>query len=205
MKILSFKKHSKEELIKRLKKVTLLHSSNTDNPIYVYKNAEIELVTLPVSILIPEQFYQIERVLGKLKDLQEALREKNIDMFNLNGYVSSYVTNESKKIHTLLPVVVEYQREKNGSVIPIILDGCHRISIARSQRLKTAQVIKIAKVDEKYPILGYVNPYGWQDVKLVQTAPDKKDKRLWRFPLEDVYKYYRNFNSAFENVGEPRR
>ncbi|KKQ38047.1 MAG: hypothetical protein US55_C0016G0001, partial [Candidatus Levybacteria bacterium GW2011_GWC2_37_7] len=48
MKILSFKKHSKEELIKRLKKVTLLHSSNTDNPIYVYKNAEIELVTLPV-------------------------------------------------------------------------------------------------------------------------------------------------------------
>jgi len=154
MKILSFKKHSKEELIKRLKKVTLLHSSNTDNPIYVYKNAEIELVTLPVSILIPEQFYQIERVLGKLKDLQEALREKNIDMFNLNGYVSSYVTNESKKIHTLLPVVVEYQREKNGSVIPIILDGCHRISIARSQRLKTAQVIKIAKVDEKYPILG---------------------------------------------------
>lgn len=204
MKILSLRKHSKEELLRRLRKVTLLHSSKTKNPVYVYRNSEIELVNLPVSVLIPEQFYQIESLLRKLRDLQKALREKNIDMFNLDGYVSSYVTNESKKIHTLLPVVVECQREKDGSVIPIILDGYHRISIARSQKLKTVQVIRVAKVDEKHPILGYVNPHGWQDVRLVKTAPEKKNKRLWRFPLKEVYKYYRDFNSAFENVGKPR-
>lgn len=204
MKILKYQKHSREELLRRLRKVTLLHSSKTKNPIYVYKNAEIRLIDLPVSALIPEQFYQIEEVLRKLKDLQKALREKHVDMFNLNGYVSSYVTSESKKIHTLLPVVVECQREKDGSVVPIILDGCHRISIARSQKLKTVQVIEIAKVDEKYPILGYVNPHGWRDVELVKTAPEKKNKRLWRFPLKEVYKYYRDFNSAFENVGKPR-
>jgi hypothetical protein len=53
-------------------------------------------------------------------------------------------------------------------------------------------------------VFGYVNPKGWEDVKLMKTAPSKKDKRHWRFPIEEAYKYYRNFNSAFENVGKPR-
>lgn len=204
MKILNYKKHSKEELIKRLRKVTLLHSSKTKNPIYVYKNAEIELTNLPVSALMPENFYQIEEVLLNLRNLQKALRGRNIDIFNLNGYVS-YVTDESKKGYTLLPIIVEYQLEKDGSINPIILDGCHRISIARSRKLDTVQVIKIAKVNKKYPVFGLANPNGWQDVKLVQTVPLKKDKRLWRFPLKEVYKYYRDFNSAFDNVGKPRK
>lgn len=204
MKILDFKKHSKEELIKRLRKVTLLHSSKTKNPIHVYKKAEIKLTNLPISILMPENFYQIEEVLLNLKNLKKAFKEKNIDIFNLNGYVS-YVTDEDKNDYTLLPVIIEYQREKDGSVNPIILDGLHRISIARSQKLDTVQVIKIAKVNKKYPIYGYVNPNGWEDVKLVKTAPDKQNKRFWRFPLKEVYKYYRDFDSAFENVGKPRK
>lgn len=204
MKIISLQKHSEEELLRRLRRVTLLHSSKTKKPIYVYKNAEIELVSLPVSILMPENFYQIEKVLLNLRNLQKALKKKNIDIFNLSGYVS-YATDENKNAYTLLPVIIEYQREKDGSVNPIILDGCHRISIARSQKLETVQVIKITKVSEKYPVFGLVNLHGWQDVKLVQVAPDKKDKRLWRFPLREVYKYYRDFNSAFENVGQPRK
>lgn len=203
MKILSLQKHSKEELLKRLRQVTLLHSSKTKNPIYIYKSAEIELVNLLTSILLPEQLYEIEGQLEKLKDLKKALREKNIDMFNLSGYVS-YLTNEGRNVHTLLPVIIEYQKEKDGSINPIILDGCHRISVARSQKLKIVQVIKVAKVDEKHPVFGHANPHGWRDVRLVQAAPDKKDKRLWRFPLSEVYKYYRDFNSAFENVGQPR-
>jgi len=135
MKILKYKKYPKEELIKRLKRVTLLHSSNTKNHIYVYKNAEIELTHLPVSTLAPHQFYQIEDVLLELRNLQKALEEKNIDIFNLNGY-ASYVTNESENTYTLLPVIVEYQAEKDGSINPIILDGLHRISIARSQKVR---------------------------------------------------------------------
>lgn len=204
MKILKYKTYPKEELIKRLKKVTLLHSSNTKNPIYVYKNAEIEINYLPVSSLMPHQFYQIEEVLLKLRNLQKALREKNIDIFNLNGYVS-YTTDESKNAYTLLPVVIEYQREKDGSIDPIILDGLHRISVARSQKLDTVQVIKAAKVNVKYPVFGYANPNGWQDVKFVKAPPDRKNKRFWRFPLEEVYKYYRDFNSTFANVGKPRK
>lgn len=203
MKILNLQKYTKEELIKKLRQVTLLHSSQTKDPIYVYKNAEIELTNLPVSTLMPGNFYQIEGTLLNLRNLQKALKKKNIDIFNLNGYIS-YATDESKHVHTLLPVIVEYQPEEDGSINPIILDGLHRISIARSQRRERVQVIKIIKVNKKYPVYGLINPHGWRDVKLVQTVPDKKDKRLWRFPLKEVYRYYRNFNSVFEEVGKPR-
>lgn len=204
MKILNLQKHAKEEMIKKLRQVTLLHSSKTKNPIYIYKNAEIKLTKISVFDLMPESFYLIERTLAKLKSLQKALAQKNIDIFNLNGYVS-YTTDESKNTYTLLPVVIEYQREKDGSVNPVILDGLHRISIARSQKINTVQVIKVTKVNKKYPVYGLVNPHGWQDVKLVQAVPDNKDKRFWRFPLREVYQYYRDFNSVFEDVGKPRK
>lgn len=204
MKIFNLQKHAKEELIKKLKQITLLRSSQTKNPIYIYKHAKIELTRIPVSDLMPESFYLITRTLSNLKKLRRALVQENIDIFNLNGYVS-YATDESKNTYTLLPVVIEYQREKDGSVKPVILDGLHRLSIARSQKIERVQVIKITKVSRKYPVYGFVNPHGWQDVKLVQTVPDKKDKRLWRFPLKEVYRYYRDFNSVFREVGKPRK
>jgi len=203
MRIIQYKKHSREELINRLRKVTLLHSSNTPNPIYVYKNAQIELDFIPVSTILPSQFYYLEESLLKVGKIQEALIEQNIDLFNLGGFVN-YVTNESDIMYNLLPVVVEYQMEKDGSINAIILDGLHRVILARENNLKKIQVIKIAKVSKDFPHPAYVNPKGWEDVRLMKTPPAKKDKRHWRFPINKAYKYYRDFNSAFENVGKPR-
>lgn len=203
MKILKYKKYSKDELINNLRKVTLLHSSKTASPIYVYENAEIELAHIPVSSILPSQSYYLEEPLLRVGEIQEALMEYNLDLFSLDGFVN-YVTNESDVMYNLLPIMVEYQMEKDGSINPIILDGIHRVILARKKNLKKIQVIKIANVSKDFPHPAYANPNGWQDVKLVQTAPDKKDKRLWRFPLGEVYKYYRNFNSAFDNVGKPR-
>lgn len=203
MKIIKYKKHSKEELISKLRKVTLLHSSNTPNPIYVYKNAQVELTHIPVSSILPSQFYYLEESLLKVGKIQEALAEHNFDLFSLDGFVN-YVTNESDITYNLLPIVVEYQMEKDGSINPIILDGLHRVILARKKNLKKIQVIKIANVTKDFPHPAYANPKGWEDVKLMKTPPSKKDKRHWRFPIEEAYKYYRNFNSAFKNVGKPR-
>lgn len=205
MKILNYKKHSKEELIKRLRKVTLLHSSKTKNPIYVYKNAEIELTHMPVSSIMPSQFYQLEESLLRVGRIQQALREYNLDLFNLSGYVN-YVTNESGDIsYDLLPVIIEYQMERNGIAYPLIVDGIHRIILARIQKKDAIQVIKIANVNKDYPYPAYANPKGWEDVIPVFSVPKLKDKRYWRFPIEKAYNYYRNFNSVFENVGQPKK
>ena len=203
MQILKYKKYSKEELISRLRKVTLLYSSNTGSPIYVYKNTQIELSEIPVSTILPSQFYYLEEPLLKVGKIQKALAEHNLDLFSLDGFVN-YVTNESDVMYSLLPIVVEYQMEKDGRINPIILDGIHRVILAREKNLKKIQVIKIAKVSKDFPHPAYANPKGWKDVKLMKVAPSKRDKRHWRFPTEEVDKYYRNFNSAFENVGKPR-
>lgn len=203
MRILQYKKHSKDELISRLRKVTLLHSSSTQNPIYAYKDAEVELSEIPVSSILPSQFYYLEEPLLRVERIREALAEHNLDLFSLDGFIS-YQTNESDITYSLLPVVVEYQKEIDGSINPIIVDGIHRVILARKKNLKNVQVVKIGNVSKDYPYPGYVNPNGWEDVELAKISPEKKDKRHWRFPIEEAYKYYRDFNSAFENVGKPR-
>ena len=204
MKILKYKKYSKEELIRGLRKVTLLHPSDTGNSIYVYKDADIELTHIPASSIMPSQFYQLEESLLRVGRIQQALREHNLDLFNLGGYVN-YVTNESGDTsYDLLPVIIEYQMERDGTTYPLIVDGIHRIILARIQKKDTIQVIKIDNVNKDYPYPAYANPKGWEDVIPMLSAPKLKDKRHWRFPIEKAYNYYRNFNSVFENVGQPK-
>lgn len=203
MRITRVKRHSEKKLLDNLRKVTLLGSSDKKPPISIYRDANVELVDIPVSSIIPSQFYQLEESFLRVKAIQKALYVHNLDLFHLDGYVS-YTVNESDEKYDLLPVIVEYQMEKDGKVNPIIVDGIHRMILARRQERQTIQVIKIANVDMKYPYPAYPNPRGWKDVKMMLSAPELKDKRYWRFPVDIAYNYYRNFNSVFKNVGKPK-
>ncbi len=203
MKILNYKKYPKDKLINKLRKVTLLDSSKINNKIYIYKNADIELSNISVSSILPSQFYFLKASLLKVENIQKALKKQNIDLFNLGGYLS-YYTDEGDIEYNLLPIIIEMQKEKDSSINPIIVDGIHRVILARKQGLKEIQVIKIFNVSKDYPFPGFVNPKGWEQVKSMSSPPDSKNKRPWRFPIEVAYKYYRNFSSAFENVGKPR-
>ncbi|EKD64860.1 MAG: hypothetical protein ACD_50C00281G0003 [uncultured bacterium] len=204
MRIKKHKKYSKEDLIERMRKITLLHSTGSKNSVYVYKNANIEVDYIAVSKIVPSQFYYLEKVLSKIGEVEKALRNLKIDLFDLEGHIS-YQTNESDYRFSLLPVIVEYQREEDGTISPMILDGLHRVLLARKKNLKKIKAVKISNVDLEHPVFGHPNPGGWEDVKSVKTVPDKKNKRLWRFPVDEAYKYYRDFNSAFGNVGKPRK
>lgn len=203
MKILKYKKYPKEELIRKLRKVSLLHSSKTDNPIYLYKEASIEVSDMPVSLIMPSQLYQLEESLLRVNKIQKALTQKNIDLYNLDGFIS-YVTSESDTYYTLLPIIIEFQAEKNGLINPLIVDGIHRIIMAKNQKQEKIQVVKISNVNKDFPYPAFVNSNGWSDVKLMDKPPLPENKRNWRFPIEKAYSYYRDFNSAFENVGKPR-
>ena len=178
MKILRYNKHSKDELINKLRQVTLLHSTKTANPIYVFEDADIEVGEIPVSTIRPSQFYYLEKSLSKVGEIKKALKEHNIDLFNLDGFVS-YITNESDVEYNLLPVILEYQKEKDGTIHPIILDGIHRVILARKENLQKIQVVKIANVSKDFPYPAYVNSRGWEQVLPVKSPPEQKDKRNW--------------------------
>ena len=204
MRIFQYKKHSKDELINKLRQVTLLSSSNTTSPIYVYKDAQIELTNVAVSDIVPSQFYYLEESLSKVGEIQKALKEHGMDIYNLDGFVN-YITDESDIKYNLLPIILEYQKEIDGSINPIILDGIHRVILARKENLQKIQVVKISNVSKDFPYPAYVNSRGWEEVLPVRFPPEQKDKRNWRFPITEVNKYYRDLNSVFENIGEQRK
>ncbi|OGH20591.1 MAG: hypothetical protein A3D74_02075 [Candidatus Levybacteria bacterium RIFCSPHIGHO2_02_FULL_37_13] len=204
MRILQYKKHSKGELINKLRLVTLLHSSNTPNPIYVFKDADIDLGYIPVESIVPSQFYYLKGSLSKVEEIEKAFKEHGVELFNLNGFIN-YTSNENSINYNLLPVIIEYQKEKDGSINPIILDGIHRVIMARNQKRGKIQVVKISNVSKDFPYPGYVNSRGWEEVLPVQFPPEQKDKRNWRFSITEVNKYYRDLNSVFENLGGQRK
>lgn len=198
MKIIRVIKHSEKELIDALRRVSLLH----DAAIFPYQHAQIQMEDMQPGEIHPSQFYYLEDAVLKIADLEKALAVHNIDVFNLHGFVEYWT--EDGNVYTLLPPIVEYQLDQKGKIVPLLNDGIHRILYAQRKNVDHMQVVVIKHADEKYPLMGYPNPNGWKDVKVVEKAPEPKDKRIWRVPVEQGYTLYRNFNSAFGSVGKPR-
>lgn len=198
MKIVEIKKHSEQELIAALRRVSLLHNTT----VFPYQHAQIQLDNIAVKDIHPSQFYYLEDAVLQIRDLENALQKHGVDLFHINGYLT-YKTFEGS-LCTLLPPIVEYQTDQQGNIVPLLNDGIHRILYAQRKGKEAIQVVSIRHADEKYPLMGYPNPNGWRDVKAAEKVPEPKDKRIWRVPVEQGYMLYRNFNSVFESVGKPR-
>ena len=99
MKILNYKKHSKEELIKKLRKVILLNSEKR-KPIFVYKNSLIGLKKVESSNQLVLNLYKIFK------------KKYNQDIFNMSGYVT-YSSND--KSYTFVPPIIEYIENSKGN------------------------------------------------------------------------------------------
>lgn len=200
MKIKNYKKYSEKDLIKSLRKIILLNSEKKGKPIFVYKVASIELKKVDIKELLPIQLYQLtssNKLIAKLyKILEEEYKE---DIFNMKGYVK-YISNS--KHYALIPPVIECVRGPKGNIQKIIIDGLHRILLAKKIKKQkiTAIIIKHVFKELNLPVV----PNSWEELKIVTTAPESRYKRKWLVPPEKGYLYYRNFQSVFENIGQPR-
>jgi len=118
------------------------------------------------------------------------------------GYVVFSVDDDPTPI-TILPPIIETSFEADNIDRLIINDGMHRCYLARVIGLKP-DVIVVKNVSKKHPYYAYPLPGGWNDVALVSDLSNVPLKKFHRLP-EPLYKsMYRDFNSAFENVGGPR-
>lgn len=125
VEIVKVKHLSEDELISRLRNVTMLQDEST-RP---YENAFISLENICIEDLFPPQRYVLKQELLKVRELKWRLEEHGIDLFQLNGFVRITLAGESEPID-LLPPVIEERIEKNGRVAHIINDGMHRIYTA---------------------------------------------------------------------------
>ncbi|NMB40793.1 MAG: hypothetical protein GX996_02525 [Firmicutes bacterium] len=196
MKITKVEMHSEQKLIDRLRKVTLLNNHD----FYIYQDALMSLEKISTDFLSPAQYYVLDSALERVVQLKWELLKNGVNIYELNGYVTLHFEDHMQCID-LLPPVVEESIENNGSVVNLINDGMHRLFMARLDMV-VPQVVFIRGVPKQYPYYAYPAPNGWQDAVLVEKVPKNLLKKWHR--IESYRDLYRNFNSAFQNVGRPR-
>ena len=200
MKILKYKKHAKKELIRNLRRVILLNSKKTGKPVFVYENTLIELKEVKIEDLVPLQLYQLKSVNKLIMNLNKIFRKKyKEDIFHMNGYC---VYESDNKKYTFIPPIVERVGSSSGKMQNVVIDGLHRILLAIRLKKKKATVIMIKNTPKK--LFLPVVPNAWKEMKIVEIPPKSEHRRRWLVPPDEGYLFYRDFNSAFDNVGEPR-
>ena len=196
MRIEKVDHHPPEELFARLRNVTMLKAPE----VYPYREAEIALREMPTSLLHPAQRYVLLPELLKVRALRWELARLGHDLFHLGGYLTVWVAGAEAPID-LLPPVVEESREADGSVVNIVNDGMHRVYLARLE-WAVPEVVFIRGVPPHLPYYAFPNRTQWEGIDLLEDLPETYVKKWHRIP--DYHTLYRNFNSAFENVGAPR-
>ena len=197
MKITDVMQFPVEKLIANLRDVTMLK----DKDVKPYENATIEVQEVDPDFLYPAQRYVLTKELEKVRDLEWALKGLGIDLFKLNGFVRIKVEGVEHWID-VLPPIVEETIERNGDATDIINDGMHRMMHARMSWVYP-QCVVIRDVPKELPYYAYPIPDGdWDQVKILDSIPKTFIKKWHRTP--DNKKLYRDFNSAFMNVGGPR-
>ena len=196
VKIVKVEKHGAGELIERLRRVSML----TNPEIFIYRESLVSLEKIRTEFLSPPQSYILSAELQKVRNLRWQLKEFGVELFSLDGYVSVYLEGYEEPVD-VLPPVVEESVEQDGSVHNIICDGMHRVSLARMEWV-IPQVVFIRGIPRDKPYYAYPVPGGWNQVVIRDDLPEGFIKKWHR--IKEYKTLYRDFNSAFTNVGGPR-
>lgn len=197
IKIITAQVFSSTELTQRLRNVTMLE----DRSVKPYENAMISLEKIAVEDLFPAQRYVLKRELEKVRALKWELQKHGIDIFNLDGFVRMEVRDSDEPVD-LLPPIIEESIERNGRITHIINDGMHRIFLAYLEWV-IPQVVFIRGVPKDLPYYAYPIPEkNWSAIEMRDSIPPELLKKWHR--IEKNKQLYRDFNSAFKNVGGPR-
>lgn len=196
MRIISLERFPSDILIEKLRLVTMLKAPD----VRVYERAFISLERVAVAALAPPQNYILRPEFVKVRELKWALEEHGIDLFRLDGFVRMRIEGAAEPVD-LLPPIVEESIEADGSVHFIVNDGMHRVYMALREWV-IPQVCLIRGVPKELPYYAFPVPGGWSSVEERDDLPKGYLKKWHR--IANYHALYRNFNSAFMNVGGPR-
>lgn len=197
MEVIRVERFAEEQLIERLREVTMLKAPE----VKVYETAYISLERISPAHLSPPQNYILKHELRKVRDLKWSLQNHGVDIFSLDGFVRLTIEGYHEPVD-LLPPVVEESIEKDGSVHLIVNDGMHRVYMALREWV-IPQVVLIRGIPKELPYYAFPVPGGWSSVEERDDLPRGYLKKWHR--IANYHALYRNFNSAFVNVGGPRQ
>jgi len=163
-----------------------------------YERADLTLLeAFSPDALVPAQLYVKRSELAKITRLAEALREHEVDLFGLRGYVRFWTSDGPEEGMDILPPVVECSREPAGPCVKLINDGMHRVYSARAAG-RGITVAYVAGVPDDTPYYAFPNPRGWDGVEEIEEISEEYAKKHYR--MEPHRSLYRDFNTAFRNA-----
>ncbi|MDR3355333.1 MAG: hypothetical protein LBO21_09855 [Synergistaceae bacterium] len=186
------------ELIQRLREVSMLE----DETAFPYRDSRIELREMPHGELHPAQRYVLSGNVKRLEDLRWSLGDMGFELFKPDGFFRLWFRGSDAPVDLLPPIVEESRHDGGGRPINIICDGMHRVYLSYVQWV-IPQIVYIRGVPNEYPYYAYpLRDSNWSDIEIWDSIPTGAIKKWHRIRADK--KLYRNFNSAFENVGAPR-
>ncbi|MDR1109978.1 MAG: hypothetical protein LBP92_04580 [Deltaproteobacteria bacterium] len=199
-KVTRVEAHGPDELISRLRRVAMLK----DPEARPYAQARLELRPLAFDLFRPAQRYVLADNLLKVQHLAWELAAHGHHPLALEGFLSIW-TDRGPEPVDLLPPVVEAIPEADGSTVNVINDGMHRLFAGRLEwRIPT--VVLAEGLPPQFPYYAFPIPgrHPWDQVAILEgdRVPAGHIKKWHR--TMDNKRLYRDFNSAFQNVGGPR-
>jgi hypothetical protein len=170
----------------------------------VYEHARFELVRgSNTNDIVPAQNYVLQEGVNRTQRLWEELRSRDIDAFQLEGYLVFWVPTPDggEESIPLLPPIVEESFEEHDTSVNLLNDGMHRVYAARSLQ-RPINYVRVSGLDSNYPYYAYPIEGGWNAVQPVLSLEGVTKKR-YRNPSS--YKdLFRDFNEVFEGVQKQR-
>lgn len=187
-----------EELIAHLRNVSMLKDPN----VYPYENASISLERLSPDMLHHAQKYILTENLNNAKELRYQLKDRMVDMFNLNGFARMTFEEHTDSID-LLPVIIEEVITDHGKIYNVVADGAHRSYLSWVCGVNQ-QVVFIRGINKKTPYYSHViDGLTFKDIDIFDEIPEGYIKK--HHIISNNKTLFRNFNSVFENVGGSRK
>ncbi len=166
-----------------------------------YKDAHIELETLHTNEIAPAQRYVLTQEILKVRDLRWALREHDVDLFELDGYVTIWLEGYDDPID-VLPPVVEQSAEADSSVVQHS-QRRHAPGLSRADgAVPDPGGLRQRTCRSSIPITHSRSSTAGTTWRSCRELPEGYIKKWHR--IKDYKSLYRNFNSGFQNVGGPR-
>jgi len=164
---------------------------------FPYLRSQISLVEMEIDSLSPCALYVLQPNLDLITYLRNTFLELyGIDILYLNEENTRITYNYMEQIDCVIsPPIVEVSIDDGPEPVPILIDGLHRVMLARSLELNTVNVIKIEHI--ACPLIAL--PVGWEEVKIYDSVPREELKRRYRFKnREELIQWPRSSYANYE-------
>jgi len=171
---------------------------NTDSDLWCilpkpYEYADIGQERIDPSNVRPTAKYVLRSNLAIIESLDKELLKQGIDIFDLKGVVKIDDNNY------ICPPILELWKEEPYNGIHVVVDGAHRLYIARKRGIKVNCVIISGEISSMLPVLPLS---GWHEVVEQDAVP--KDKRNYHPGIPAHWNPHELYRQRFHGSKGPR-